>query len=78
MLRAICNAWLSTASARDAFSLTMISAPTRSRYSPKFFEFDTEIADPKALRRQIDRLLTQQDAGGLRMTRQILAILLES
>jgi transcriptional regulator with XRE-family HTH domain len=63
---------------KPSFDLIIALANYLNVSPSKFFEFDTEIADPKALRRQIDRLLTQQDAGGLRMTRQILAILLES
>ena len=44
MLRAICSTWLCTASARDSFSLTVMRAPTRSRYRPRFFENDTAMS----------------------------------
>ena len=44
MLRAICSTWLCTASARDSFSLTVMSAPTRSRYRPRFLECETAIS----------------------------------
>jgi transcriptional regulator with XRE-family HTH domain len=49
------------------------------RVSPsKFFEFDSEVADEKAHRKQIDLLLNHRDAKHLQKARQILAIFFDS
>ena len=62
---------------KPSFDLIVALANCLNVSPSKFFEFDAEIADPKALRKQIDRLLTQQDPRRLQKARQILAILLE-
>jgi transcriptional regulator with XRE-family HTH domain len=62
---------------KPSFDLIVALANYLNVSPSKFFEFDAEIADLKALRKQIDRLLTQQDLRRLQKARQILAILLE-
>ena len=63
---------------KPSFDLIVALANYLNVSPSKFFDFDAEIADAKALRKQIDRLLTKQDSGRLLKARQILAILLES
>jgi transcriptional regulator with XRE-family HTH domain len=63
---------------KPSFDLIVALANHLNVSPSKFFEFDADIADAKALRKQIDQLLTQQDWGRLLKARQILAILLES
>jgi transcriptional regulator with XRE-family HTH domain len=63
---------------QPSFDLILALADYLNVSPSKFFEFDAEIADPKALRKEIDRLLTQRDPRRLQQARQILAILLES
>ena len=63
---------------KPSFDLIVALANYLNVSPSKFFVFDAEISDAKALRKQIDRLLTKQDSGRLLKARQILAILLES
>ena len=63
---------------KPSFDLIVALANYLNVSPSKFFEFDAEIADAKALRKQIDRLLIKQDSVRLIKARQILAILLES
>lgn len=63
---------------KPSFDLIVALANYLNVSPSKFFEFDAEVADPKALRKQIDRLLTQQDPGRLQKASEILVILFES
>jgi transcriptional regulator with XRE-family HTH domain len=62
---------------KPSFDLIVALADYLNVSPSKFFEHDAEIADPKVLRKQIDRLLSQQDPKRLQKAGQILAILLD-
>jgi transcriptional regulator with XRE-family HTH domain len=63
---------------KPSFDLIVALAEYLNVSPSRFFEFDAGIADQKALRKQIDRLLAQQDLKHLQKAQQILAILLDS
>lgn len=62
---------------KPSFDLIVALADYLNVSPSKFFEFDADIGDPKALRKRIDRLLTQQDPGRVQKACRILEILLE-
>jgi transcriptional regulator with XRE-family HTH domain len=63
---------------KPSFDLIVALAEYLNVSPSKFFEFDTEGTDQRALRKQIDRLLNQQDQKRLQKAQQILAILFDS
>jgi transcriptional regulator with XRE-family HTH domain len=63
---------------KPSFDLIVALADHLNVSPAKFFEFDGEVTDHKVLRKQIDRLLIEQDPKILQKARQILAILLEA
>lgn len=63
---------------KPSFDLIVALADYLNVSPSKFFEFDAETTDPKALRKQIYRLLTRQDPKRLQRAHQILAILFDS
>jgi transcriptional regulator with XRE-family HTH domain len=62
---------------KPSFDLIVALADYLNVSPSKFFEFDAGITDAKAVRKQIDRLLAQQDPKHLQKARQILAILFD-
>jgi transcriptional regulator with XRE-family HTH domain len=63
---------------KPSFDLIVGLADCLNVSPAEFFEFDAEVADQKALRKQIDQLLVECDATRLQKVRQILAIFLET
>lgn len=63
---------------KPSFDLIIALARCLNVSPAKFFEFDAEIADHTAFRKQVNRLLAQRDPERVQKARQILAILLDS
>jgi transcriptional regulator with XRE-family HTH domain len=63
---------------KPSFDLIIGLADSLNVSPAKFFEFDADVADQAALRKQIDQILAGCDPGRLRKAQQILAIFLES
>lgn len=62
---------------KPSFDLIVTLAEYLKVSPSRFFDFDSGIADPKALRKQIDQILAERDAKNLHKARQILDILFE-
>lgn len=63
---------------KPSFDLIVALAEHLKVSPSKLFEFDAGAADPKALRKQINRLLNQRDPKQLQKAQQVLAILFDS
>jgi len=63
---------------KPSFDLIIALAECLAVSPSRFFDFDAEIADPKALRKRIERLLNQQDPKHLLKVSQILNTFLDS
>lgn len=62
---------------KPSFDLIVALADCLGVSPAAFFEFNSEVADGKSLRKQIDRLLNEQDLKRLQKVRQVLAILVD-
>ena len=62
---------------KPSFDLIIALADCLSVSPAAFFEFNSEGADEKSLRKQIDRLLNEQDLKRLQKVRQVLAIVVD-
>jgi transcriptional regulator with XRE-family HTH domain len=62
---------------KPSFDLIIALADCLNVPPAAFFEFTSEGADGKSLRKEIDRLLNEQDLKRLHKVRQVLAILVD-
>jgi transcriptional regulator with XRE-family HTH domain len=62
---------------KPSFDLIIALARCLNVSPAKFFEFDAEVADHTALRKQVNRLLAQRDPERVQKARQILGIFLD-
>ncbi|MGA7625694.1 MAG: helix-turn-helix transcriptional regulator [Candidatus Acidiferrales bacterium] len=63
---------------KPSFDLIVALAQFLEVSPSKFFEFESEKTDPKALRKRIDQLLDKRDPQQLQRVRQMLAAIFES
>ncbi|HXA76825.1 MAG TPA: helix-turn-helix transcriptional regulator [Candidatus Acidoferrales bacterium] len=63
---------------KPSFELIIALAAAMSVSPAKFFEFDSPQADPRVLRKQLDKFLSRRDAKELQQIQRVLAAFFDS